>query len=522
MKISNEFKVALYIRLSKEDEKSKDNQSESVINQKAMLIEYAKKEKLKVVDVYIDDGYTGLNTERPDFQRMINDIKLGKVNMVVTKDLSRLGRDYIAVGEYTERFFPENNVRYVALTDNMDTFENTNNDFMPFKSVFNEMYSKDISKKINSVFKTKMLAGEYMASRTPFGYIKSKNEKNKLVIDSETAPIIQEIFKRYLYGESIINIANDLTKRKIPTPANRLKIKINKSITTNFWKESVIRRILQNDVYIGNTTSHKTKKVSFKSKVRVRLPKEDWIIIENTHEPIISREIFDKVQIRINKNKNVKRNSVDSPLKGLIYCSDCKGRMTVSYSISRDKKIKRKYFRCSNGNRYYPHLKCKSHYIREEKLMDAINKEVKVILERYVNRDKLKNIASELMNINNNETENLKQIKELKNQIKSISENLDSLYLDKLCGKLKEEDFERIYSKICTQRELLEMNLNEIEKKSNVYVSGVSEVELNKIVTEYISNPNASLLFDIINRVEVVSKNEINIIFNFKELEAVK
>ena len=212
--------------------------------------------------------------------------------MVVTKDLSRLSRDYITIGEYTEKFFPEHSVRYVSILDNMDTASNnSSNDFMPIRAVLNEYSSKDTSKKINGVFRTKMNAGEFLGSRAPFGYIKSETVKNKLEIHPEYSKYVKEIFTRYLNGDKIIEIANSLTARGIPTPSKILKLNLKETATTYFWKESVVRRILQNDVYTGCVTSHKTQKINFISQVRIQIPLAEQLKVENMHEPIISRDI---------------------------------------------------------------------------------------------------------------------------------------------------------------------------------------------------------------------------------------
>lgn len=526
MNISNNKDAALYIRLSKEDGDGADL-SESVINQKKILLDYAKRETLNVVDIYIDDGYTGLNTDRPEFNRMIKDISLGKINIVVTKDLSRLSRDYITIGEYTEKFFPEHNVRYVSILDNMDTGENNSlNDFMPFKAVFNEMSSKDTSRKINGVFKTKMNAGEFLGSRAPFGYVKSETEKNKLVPHPEYSKIVKEIFTKYLNEEKIIDIANDLTKRNIPTPANILGLNLKKTVTTNFWKESVVRRILQNDVYTGCVTSHKTQKINFKSKVRIKIPKEEQIKVENMHEAIISKEVFNKVGERLSKNTHKIIKKIDNPLKGLLYCADCGSSMQISYSKytkgANKGNIKYKYFRCSSGNRYKDLHSCKSHYFREDKLMPQVEQAITDIFNKYLDKTYLETLTKNLLAENQKEDENITLLKNKKDELSSLENKINTMYIDKLSGIIKEEDFANVYQILCNNRDTLKNEITSLQKKTNFKASSISKSQVDKIIKEYLKDSHTSLLYDLVERIEINSNKEILIKFKFKELNAIQ
>lgn len=525
MNLSNNKNVALYIRLSKED--GDEGPSESVVNQKKILLEYAKAECLNVIDIYIDDGYTGLNTNRPEFNRMIQDINLGKVNMVVTKDLSRLSRDYITIGEYTEKFFPEHNVRYVSVLDNMDTATNSSsNDLMPIKAVFNEFTSKDISKKINGVFKTKMTAGEYLGSRAPFGYVKSGTVKNKLEIHPEYSLIVKEIFNRYLNGDKIIDIANDLTARGIPTPAKLLKLNIKETATTYFWKESVVRRILQNDVYTGCVTSHKTQKINFKSQLRIKIPKEDQITVENTHEAIISKEDFNKVQERLSKNTHKIIKKIDNPLKGLLYCGECGASMQISYTKYTKGKnageIKYKYYRCSSGNRYKNLHTCKSHYFREDKLMPYLEQAIKDIFNKYLDKSHLETLTSTLLSAKKKENKTLVLLEKKKNELTTLESKINSMYIDKLSGIIKEDDFNNVYKIFSSQKDTLKNEIADLEKKINIPKSSISKSQVDKIINEYLSSCKNSLLYDLIERIEITEDKQINIYFKFSDLNVLQ
>lgn len=525
MNISNNKNAALYIRLSKEDEGA--GTSESVINQKKILLDYAKRECLNIVDIYIDDGYTGLNTDRPEFNRMIKDITAGKINMVVTKDLSRLSRDYITIGEYTEKVFPEHRVRYVSILDNMDTSENSSlNDFMPFKAVFNEMSSKDTSKKINSVFKSKMNAGEFLGSRAPFGYIKSDTERNKLVIHPEYSKIVKEMFTRYLNGERIIGIATDLTKRNIPTPAKLLGLNLKETATTNYWKESVIRRILQNDVYTGCVTSHKTQKINFKSKVRIKIPSEEQIKVDNMHEAIISKDVFDKVQVRLLKNTHKIIKKLDNPLKGLLYCAECGSAMQISYTKYTKGEnagdIKYKYYRCSSGNRYKELHSCTSHYFREDKLIPVIEQAIKDIFDRCLDKTYLEKLTQNILAINKNESETLICLNNKKDELTKLDNKINTMYIDKLSGIIKEEDFTNVYQILCNNRDNLKSEIQSFEKQSNLLDTSIPKVEVDKIIKEYLKNTKSAILYDLVERIEINSNKDITIIFKFKELTVIQ
>ncbi|MEG0873558.1 MAG: recombinase family protein [Clostridia bacterium] len=325
LKIANpiDYKVALYIRLSKEDEKP--GESESISNQRSMLTSFAKDQSLTIIDEYVDDGISGTTFDRPSFKRMLVDIESKKVNMVITKDLSRLGRDYIQTGFYIEKYFPENGVRYISILDGVDTgIDSCANDITPFKSILNDMYAKDISSKIKSVKRNKQDLGLFIGGKAPYGYIINKEEKNKIIIDADVAPIVKHIFSEAKSGKSCRAIAQDLTLSKIPTPSEYAVSKGYKvtNISTH-WADNRIREILLNEVYIGNMVQGRMKKLSYKSKKNIRLPKSEWKVVKNTHEPIIDEETFLKAAEMINIRRQTRIKTHDYLLKGLVYCHEC-------------------------------------------------------------------------------------------------------------------------------------------------------------------------------------------------------
>ena len=349
------YKVAIYIRLSKEDVDRGYDESESIKNQRTLLTEYVQKLgwKYQLIDTYIDQGFTGTNFNRPDFQRMIKDIENGKINMVVTKDLSRLGRDYIETGEYIEKWFPGNNVRYVSVTDGIDTFEasNGNNDIAPFKSILNDMYSKDLSKKIRTALHTMQKQGKWVGGKTPLGYTKDSNDKNKLIIYEPEAQIVRTIFNMASSGNQVGTIRDYLNNSNIPTVN---KSRYNKE---TFWENKTVKNILKNKAYIGTTVQNKRSRISYKNRKIRTNPEEKWIEVENTHEPIIDKKIFNAVQKMVivqNYNRNEKKNMF--LLDGLLFCYECKHKIGV-----RGKNNGNYYMVCNNYRRNSKLKLCTSH-----------------------------------------------------------------------------------------------------------------------------------------------------------------
>lgn len=325
-----DYKVALYIRLSKEDQKP--GESESITNQRSILTRFAESQKLTIVEEYVDDGISGTTFNRPSFIRMIEDIESKKVNMVITKDLSRLGRDYIQTGYYLEKYFPENRVRYISILDNVDTgIDSSSNDITPFRSILNDMYAKDISKKIKSVKHNNQELGKFIGGKAPYGYKFPPDTTHSFIIDEEVAPIVRRIFNEAKSGKSCRAIALDLSIDGIPTPSQYAVSKGYKMTkVAPHWSDPRIREILLNEVYIGNMVQGRMKKINYKSKINFRLPKDQWKIVEGTHEPIIDESTFIKAKEMIETRKQTRVKSHDYLLKGLIYCHECRKKMGCS------------------------------------------------------------------------------------------------------------------------------------------------------------------------------------------------
>ena len=363
--------VALYIRLSKED--GDKLESDSIVNQRNKLRSYIEgKEEFIFRDTYVDDGFTGTNFDRPDFKRMIADIESKNINCVIVKDLSRFGRDYIGVGEYLERVFPQNNTRFIAIDDNIDSIKNAYDMMMPVRNVFNEQYAADISKKVKSAFKTKQLNGEFIGAFAPYGYKKDPQNKNKLIIDPYAASIVKRIYDMYISGKGKIAIAKQLNAEEILCPSaykslNGLNYTNGQNINnTNYWTYATIHRILQHEVYIGNTVQGTNYRMNIKVKAKI-LPREQWITVENTHEPVIDEYTWGVVQTLLKRDtRQIDFNQNISVFAGFLCCGDC-GRAMAKNVYKKKSGEKSISYRCGSYQRYGSSV-CSPHTIKQDVL----------------------------------------------------------------------------------------------------------------------------------------------------------
>ena len=522
LKISNpmDYHVALYIRLSKEDEN--EGPSESVTNQKSLLNEFVQQHRLSVYDTYIDDGWSGTNFDRPDFQRMLGDIEDRKVNMVITKDLSRLGRDYIMTGHYMERYFPEKQVRYISLLDGIDTgVESTANDITPFRAIMNDMYAKDISRKIKSVKRDKQRKGQFIGGKPVYGYKMHPTEKNKIVIDKEAAPTVRRIFGMALEGMSCRQIATQLNAEGVPTPAAYAGLPAPKSGPyTGLWSSERISEMLQNETYIGNMVQGRSVKLSYKSRKCLHQARENWVVVENTHEPLVDREAFEKVQVLVASRKHTRSRTYDFLLKGLIFCHECGCPLAV---LNRKNAAGEDvlYFVCRTYQRFTKAGVCTCHSIKEKTVTDAVIAKVREVCEACLHSDDLLSVAQRAVEPARKGNASENAIQAIQSKIDSLTANLDKMYMDRLTGLLAEADFERIYQRIKVERSSLEEKLKgmEAQKESPAGTQDRSKELVQRFITSACTN--RELLVSLIERVELTQDKQIIIKFRFREPEAV-
>lgn len=503
------YSVGLYIRLSREDE-NKTDVSESITNQKSLLLQYVKENNLRVYDIYIDDGYSGTTFDRPGFNRLIRDCENKLVNMVITKDMSRLGRDYIKTGYYLEKYFPEHNIRYIAITDNIDTYlNNSNNDIAPFKAIMNDYYAKDISKKIKSSLRAKQKEGKWVGSRCPYGYDKDINNKNHLVINEEQAGIVRYIFDLSLNGLTCFKIANKLTLENIKTPAQYYNFnwKNNYNMNMGKWHPKTIKDILTNRLYTGDLVQNRRSKVNYKIKKVVYNKECDYIVVPNTHEAIIDKELFDRVQSLIPKNVGRNEKRENHLLDGLLYCGECNHRISVS---PRRKIDNRCYTVCNYYRTYLKQKVCTMHSNNYDILEDKILELLKEYCLKYMDK---KSILNRVINTNNDKQNNLRYIKNLEKEISNINDNLDSIYIDRLNKNISEEQFNRVKIKLETELNIKLDKIKEFKKEKTQN----NNIDREKYISEVLELNNISrdIIINLIDRIEIFEDKKINLILKF-------
>ena len=515
-----DYKVGIYIRLSKEDEeKEKYSESESIQNQRTLLMQYIKENKLNFISEYVDDGVSGTSFDRPAFNKMIEDIEQGKINMIITKDLSRLGRNYVQSGYYTETYFPEHNVRYIAILDNIDTgLDSANNDIAPFKSILNEMYAKDTSKKINSVLQSKRKQGEYLGT-APYGYKKDPENKYHLIKDETAAEVVKTIFRMFLEGYGTMQIADYLSEQKIPIPSDYNKRnRGTKSITYGLWAQSTVRFILSNEVYTGTVIQGKRKKISFKSKKFVDVPEEDWIRVPNMHEAIVSQEDYQRARRIIEDTKGSRVVENDYLFKGLLRCYDCKGYIGIR-SPDKNGNI---YGRCQRYGRYGKFDVCSPHNFNYQVFEESMIVVLREICKEYSNKKKLEEIAKKSKSKEDKKLDLENKIENYKTQIKKETRKLELLYEDRLAEIITVENYIENANRIKNDVEDYQKRIKELKKELNGEDKQIDKNEkLNNLVDEFLNmeKPNKEIIREFIERIEIHSDKQVDIYFNFKPLQ---
>lgn len=513
------YKVGLYLRLSREDEEN--GQSMSIKNQKDYLMNYVFEKGWNIVQVYIDDGYSGLNFNRPAFKNMLRDIENKKINLVITKDLSRLGRDYIDTGYYIERYFPQKKIRYIALSDGIDTFQNSsNNDMTPFKSVLNDMYAKDISKKIRAVMDTKRVNGQFIGAFAPFGYKKSEKNKNQLLVDPVAAEIVKRIFSMYLNGFSLKKIACTLTDEQILTPTqykNQVQglAYVNVNAKFNIWRTETIKGILTNPTYIGNMTQHRSEKISYKLDKFKKISKSDWVIAENTHEPIIAQEDFKMVQQLISRKAGIFYPSerVSHLLAGLLFCGDCKMPMTF-----RRLGAKKEFVCICSGYARFGKDKCQRNIIKEKSLNEFVLSDLKKISQKVISDTDCFAKNFDVKPDNSIEKQNEQIQKSVLKRLEEIKKIIKSLYEDKVRGIISEEDFLMMSGEFNNEKESLSNQLIKTREQESCIKEDLTKEKAEELIKKIVSFENVSpiLIGQLIERIDIYKSQKIVIHYRFK------
>ena len=519
----------MYIRLSRED--GDKQESESISNQRNILQRYVKENNLCFVKEYVDDGISGTTFDRPKFSEMLQDIENGNINMVITKDLSRLGRDYIKTGFYIEDYFPKNNVRYVAITDGIDTYlDSTNNDITPFKAIMNDMYAKDISKKIRSVYKEKQRQGEYLCSTTAYGYKKHPSIKNKLVVDRKAQSVVGKIFDMYANGYGSSEIVNYLNCNQYLSPSGYRKtgIKIDENKTGYDRNEVTKCNMLRNEVYIGNTVQNKKSVISYKVKKIRTVEKENQIRVNNTHEAIIDKDTFEKVQCILEKRGTNTKLKHDYLLRGLLYCYHCKRKLQIVLKKNSKRNAKsHPYITCSEHKK----RGCYPLSINYEKFEKHIIYVVKKICQIYADKEIFYSIYEKYQNKTLDIRDGYKKkLEQIDKAILDINNNLDKMYMDKLQGIILEEDYIRVSQKfifdrtnLMKQKEELEQKLIGTEEKISTNNKTKEEKELDELLENFLKleQINKIYLYRLINKIEIDKDKNVYIYFNFSKLNSI-
>ena len=482
--------TALYCRLSQDD--MLQGESNSITNQKAILKKYAEDNGFSNPVFYVDDGVSGTTWEREGFKAMLADIEEGKVGTVITKDLSRLGRDYLKTGEYIEIIFPDHDVRYIAINDGVDTLK-SENELMAFKNIFNDWYARDTSKKIRAVFKAKGQSGKHL-SNPIYGYKHSETDKNLWVIDDEAAEVVRKIFHLCIDGYGPTQIARILTEQGIPTPTayalSQGRDNGHKNAKLHRWGNETIAHILEKAEYCGHTVNFRTHVKSYKNKKRVDNPKEDWLIFENTHEAIITQQEFDLVQeLRKNKRRPTKHEEVN-PFSGICYCADCGKKLYLcrATTMTADQEHLKcgTYAKDKNG--------CTIHFVRTIVLKEIILGELNMMVAFVKdNEDEFVQMAMDnsVQKQSSELSKSRKKLKESEKRIAELDRLFTRLYEDNVSGKISDERFSIMSAGYEDEQKKLRATVAELtdfietaEQKSADVTAFISVVQKYERITE--------------------------------------
>ncbi len=497
--------TALYVRLSRDDENEGD--SNSIQHQIEILTKYCKDHAISRYQIYKDDGFSGTNFKRPGFLDMIGDIEAGLVNMVIVKDMSRFGRNYLEVGLYTEIRFPEMGVRFIAVNDGVDSDDQMGNDFTPFRNIINEWYAKDTSKKIRAVFRNKGMSGQRLAVNAPYGYI--KGEDGHLLVDEETAPVVELIFQLCVEGNGPGKIARMLKEREIPTPGT-ITFQRTGQTSRYFpddpcrWNPATVLSILGQDAYLGRTTNFKTTKLSYKSKKTVINSPDKWAVFEGTHEAIIDKETWEIVQKSREHRRRPTKMGEMGLFSGLAYCADCGAKLYHHRSITLTKE--QESYICSN---YQSRKKCTAHYIRAVVLEQLVLQNLQRVVA-YAQEDENEFVRRVMENktaVQRAEQEQAKRkLEKQERRISELDRIIQQLYEDRVSGALSAERFAKLSKGYEKEQEDLKQSAKELQAIVNtIETQAVNVQSFLKIVRKYTapSELTPALLREFVEKIVV-------------------
>lgn len=460
------YNTALYLRLSRDDENA--GESNSIGTQRLMLRRYAEQNGLFVVDEYIDDGYSGTNFDRPNFQRMIDDIEAGRINCVVTKDLSRLGRNYLLTGQYMELYFPAHGVRYIAIDNGVDSNNQQSSEFTPFLNVINEWYARDISRKVTKAMRTRFENGAHYGAYAPIGYRKDPEQTGHLLIDEETRWIVEKIFSLAVQGAGAAKITHILATEQIPTPSwlnfqrygTFAHVYEGQPESKRYaWTIAQVKKILQDENYIGNSVHNKQTNVSFKCKKKIRKPKDEWWKVEDTHEAIISKADFDRVQEQIASRRRKQKDGTTQIFAGLVKCADC--GWSLAYATNQRKKAPYSYYHCSKNGQGL--RQCTMHYIRYDLLynfvlsrlqywIQAVDQDEQALIQRLAKSNVTEQAAAS--------KQAAQEKKRAEKRLNELDNLLAKIYEDRLNEKITERNFSMLSQKYQQEQGELEKSID--------------------------------------------------------------
>lgn len=541
LKIYKPEEIAKYIRLSLADEVKANgetkriDESESVTNQRRLMNEFIDRngnvgEQCKE---FIDDGVSGTNFDRPGWNKLQEEMESGKIKVVITKNLSRLGRSNFECGYFLDYYFPENNIRYIAIQEQIDTAnnENSNNEYAALNNFINEKYSRDLSKNIKRVYRIKQKSGEYMGGKPVYGYKKDPNDKHKLIIDEEAAKIVKRIFELYLQLHSQSRVMKILTEEKIPIPEvykqTRRGVKVKHPYD---WNYHTVRSILRNQMYIGDMVQNVHVKKSFREKKIIKTNKEDWVIVEGTHEAIIDKDTFNRVQNFLDANYRQPTKPYERTFGGIMFCHECGHKIGVG-NPKRDSRQKEKqyvYTYCNYYRKNSAYNKCTPHTMNYNNLEEQLLSIITSVCNKYINLIEYEDIVSKKRKTLNTYTDDLeKKIGRLEIDIKSIDVKIEKLYMDRLDDIITPDTYKKLTDKFEEQKNIKQNEIDELKISVEEYKrdNSIDELlETQTIVKEYLKtrkNLPRELILKIVDRIEIHQDKTVDLHFKLKQLNQV-